>query len=629
MCGIGGVLYFDNSRIVEKSVLKRMSDTIYHRGPDDEGFLIDRNAGLCFRRLSIIDLNTGHQPMSDSKSGLTIIFNGEIYNYRELRERLLRKGYKFKTATDTEVILYLFEEYGVGCLQHLRGMFAFAIWNSLKRQLFCVRDRFGIKPFFYYTDKEKFVFGSEIKVIMKAGNVDQTLSYDALDSYFAFSYISGDLSVYNSVRKLLPGHYMLVSFNGKPDIEISRYWDIKFDPDYSRSEKHWIEEIDNCLSETVKLHMISDVPLGAFLSGGIDSSAIVAFMAKNSSLPVKTFSIGFRNNEINELPYARIIAEKYGCEHHEVIVEPESISVLPKIVSCFDEPFADSSAVPTYFVSKIARENVTVALSGDGGDELFAGYNHYTYLNKLHSFPFHFSSPFFSKVIWSGLHEIIPKSMKGKKASYLFSTGKDYLGAYLYNYSLKERKKMFLHDHDHLKLSNGSELYKVGILKKGFKNDFVTNMQFLDLQTYMVDSILTKVDRTSMMNSLEVRVPLLDHKFAELTFRIPSGMKLKGIEQKYIFKKAVSAFLPEAILNRSKQGFSIPLSEWFRNDLNEYVNDTLLSANPLMSTFLDKKYIRRKVTKNFSKGRNLNAQIWSLVCFEEWLKQHRNLSEIV
>lgn len=629
MCGIGGLLYYDNTRIVEEQLLKRMADTIIHRGPDDEGFYIDRNAGFCFRRLSIIDLSAGHQPMSDSKSGLTIIFNGEIYNFREQREDLQKKGYVFRTATDTEVILYLYEEYGVDCLEYLRGMFAFAIWDSRKKQLFCARDRFGIKPFFYYTDKEKFVFGSEIKVILSAGNVDRTISYEALDSYFAFSYISGDLSVYKSVRKLFPGHYMVVSFNGKPDIQIKRYWDIKFEPDYSKTEQYWTEEIENCLNETVRMHMISDVPLGAFLSGGIDSSSIVAFMAKNSRLPVKTFSIGFADKRYNELPYARTVAEKYGCEHHEVVVEPESISVLPGIISCFDEPFADSSAVATYFVSKIARENVTVALSGDGGDELFAGYNHYTYLNKLHSFPFHINSPFFSKVFWSGLHGILPKDVKGKKASYLFSTGKDYLGAYLYNYSMKDRKKMFLHDHGKVVLSNGSELYKAGLLRDADKTDFISSMQFLDMKTYMVDSILTKVDRTSMMNSLEVRVPLLDHKFAELTFRIPSGMKLKGEEQKYIFKKTVAPLLPEAIMKRSKQGFSIPLSTWFRNDLAEYVNDTLLSSNPRIAEFIDKKFVRRLIKDRLSKEKDVNGQVWSLLCFEEWLKQKNPVSNPV
>jgi asparagine synthase (glutamine-hydrolysing) len=621
MCGIGGMLYYDQNRNVEITGLKKMSDIIYHRGPDDEGFYTDRNAGLCFRRLSIIDLNTGHQPLISEKSGMAIVFNGEIYNFKEKRELLKKKGYVFKTATDTEVILHLYEEYGVQCLEHLRGMFAIAIWDPIKRTLFCARDRFGIKPFFYYSDEEKFVFGSEIKVIINAGKVDTTISYDALDSYFAFGCITGDISIYKSVKKLLPGHYMLLSFKDKISFETHKYWDIKFEPDYSKSERYWMEEIEDCLSETVKLHMISDVPLGAFLSGGIDSSSVVSMMAKNSTQPVKTFSIGFKHKDFNELQFARVVAEKYGCEYNEVIVEPDSISTLPKLVNSFDEPFADSSAIPTYYVSKIARENVTVVLSGDGGDELFAGYSHYSYLNKLHSIPVNLGT--FNKFFWNTINSILPENVKGKNASHLLSIGRDFISAYLNMYSLEERKKMF-HDDIQIDPSNGSELYKVSILKSGLKNDFISNMQYLDLKTYLVDDILTKVDRASMMNSLEVRVPLLDHKFAELTFKIPSGLKFRENEQKYIFKKTMSSFLPESIMTHPKHGFSIPLSLWFRADLNGFVKDTLLSTNSLISNYLNKDYIRKLVEDSSTTEKISNTRIWSLLFFEEWLKQNRH-----
>jgi asparagine synthase (glutamine-hydrolysing) len=572
--------------------------------------------------LSIIDLNTGHQPLTNEDSGVTIIFNGEIYNYVEQRNILVSKGYIFKTATDTEVILHLYEEYGVNCLQYLRGMFGFAIWDKGRQQLFCARDRFGIKPFYYYSDEEKFIFGSEIKAIIKAGDVDRTLSYDALDCYFAFGHIIGDMSIYKSIRKLKPAHYLLLSFKDKVSIEIKKYWEIKFEPDYSKTEDYWIEEIQSCLSETVKLHMISDVPLGAFLSGGIDSSAVVSLMAINSNKPVKTFSIGFQNKEFNELSYARIIAEKYGCEHHEQIIEPESITLLPQLVRSFDEPFADSSAIPTYYVSRMAREKVTVALSGDGGDELFAGYSYYLYMNKLHSFPLNFKTPAINKFLWGSLHKILPDNITGKNASYFLSRNKDYLSAYLFTFSIDERKKMFLDDNLPENFLNQSELYKVDILKKGAENDFITNMQYLDLQTFMVDSVLTKVDRSSMMNSLEVRVPLLDHKFAELTFRIPSKLKFTGDEQKFIFKKAMSFYLPESILNHSKHGFSVPLSYWFKDDLNEYVNDVLLSQNPQSSSYLDKKFIKKIIDDNASGVRLSPTRIWALLFFEEWLKQN-------
>ncbi len=393
MCGIVGTLNFDKEKLVDSAVLKRMTDILFHRGPDDEGFYIQQNIGLGFRRLSIIDLNTGHQPLANSNNSVYIVFNGEIYNYQEQREILKKKGYQFKTLTDTEVILHLYEEYGVDCLQYLRGMFAFAIWDNNKKQLFCARDRFGIKPFYYYLDSQKFVFGSEIKAILKNEEIDKTLSYDAIDSYFTFGYITSDISIYKNIKKLQPGHYLLISFKDKVSIDIQRYWDIYFEPDYSKSQDQWKEEIESCLLETVKLHMISDVPLGAFLSGGIDSSSVVAMMAKNSNRPIKTFSIGFKEQKYNELIYAREIAVRYGCEHYEQIIEPESISLLPSLVSAFDEPFADSSAIPTYFVSKLAREHVTVALSGDGGDELFAGYSIYNYLNRINTSFFNSNKP--------------------------------------------------------------------------------------------------------------------------------------------------------------------------------------------------------------------------------------------
>jgi asparagine synthase (glutamine-hydrolysing) len=623
MCGITGTVYLDKNRQAETSVLKRMTSTIYHRGPDDEGIYVSNNAGLGFRRLSIIDLNTGHQPLTNNNSSVTIVFNGEIYNFLEQREILLKKGYVFKTATDTEVILHLYEEYGVDCLQYLRGMFAFAIWDNNNQQLFCARDRFGIKPFYYYTDKEKFVFGSEIKSILEAGNIDRTLSSDALDSYFAFGYITSDLSIFKSIKKLQPGHYLLLSFKEKITIDIKRYWEIKFEPDFSRRDEQWMEDIEACLSETVKMHMISDVPLGAFLSGGIDSSSVVAMMAKNSSFPVKTFTIGFKEKEYSEMEYAREVAKKYGCEHYEQIVEPESIGLLPKLVHAYDEPFADTSAIPTYYVSKMAREHVTVALSGDGGDELFAGYDSYLSLTKFHAYPFNFKSAYLNNLLWGNIHKILPENLKGKNASYFLSRNKEEIGAYIYLWSIEERKKLFLNDQNSGNLSSATELYKVELLKRGKNIDFISNLQYLDLQTYMVDSVLTKVDRASMMSSLEVRVPLLDHKFAELSFKIPSHLKLRLKEQKFIFKKAMSSYLPENILKHPKQGFGIPLSVWFKDDLKLYVRDVLLSQNSLLSSYLDKKYIKKVVEANTTGMKDMSSRMWSLLFFEEWLKQNK------
>lgn len=621
MCGITGKIFFSKERNIEKAELKQMADVIQHRGPDDEGFYINKNVGLGFRRLSIIDLQTGHQPLSNDDGSKWIIFNGEIYNFVELRDELIKKGYSFKTKTDTEVILKMYEEYGVHCVDFLRGMFGFAIWNDEKKQLFCARDRFGIKPFYYYKDNEKLVFGSEIKSILKSGNVDKSLSDDALDSYFAFGYITSDLSIYKEIKKLQPAHYLLLSFAPEARIEIEKYWEILFEPDDSKTEQQWCEEIESALSESVKLHMIADVPLGAFLSGGIDSSSVVAIMAKNSNQPIKTFSIGFKEQKYNELQFAREVAEKYHCEHHEEIVEPESMSLLPKLVGAYDEPFADSSAIPTYYVSKLARKYVTVVLSGDGGDELFAGYNSYKHLKRVYSDIFNLRSPSLNKFFWGNVYKLIPEYSKGKTRTYYYSKDRNLIPAYQNVWSRAERKRLLLNyglvDHQ-----NTSEYFKERILKGRPDYDFISNMQNLDLQTYMVDSILTKVDRASMLNSLEVRVPLLDHKFSELSFKIPWNLKFNRGEQKYILKKAMMPYLTSNILNHPKQGFGVPLEFWFKDDLKEYVNDTLLSLNSKLSRFLNKKYVSEIIHKNQSSTKDFSSRIWPLIFFEEWLRQN-------
>jgi len=622
MCGITGKAFFDSSRNIYQGELKKMTDSIYHRGPDDEGFYIEKNIGLGFRRLSIIDIKSGHQPLSNEDGTVWIVFNGEIYNYKELQNDLMKQGHVFRTNCDTETIVHLYEQYGTDCLKYLRGMFAFVIWDSKKQQLFCARDRFGIKPFFYYADNEKFVFGSEIKAILKSDEIDNTLSYEALDSYFAFKYITSDLSIYSHIKKLQPSHYLLLTFKNKINIEIKRYWNINFEPDYSKTEKQWTEEIVASFSESVKLHMVSDVPFGAFLSGGIDSSSVVAMMAKNSTQPIKTFSIGFKHHASNELKYAQEIAKKYGCEHHERIIEPESISLLPKMVSAFDEPFSDSSAIPTYYLSKIARESVTVALSGDGGDELFAGYTSYTKFKNIYSSAFNFNSPAANKLIWGNFYKLIPQSVKGKGIAYFLSQNKKHLGAYLTDWTIDERQKLLLKNLPRIRYEKASELYKIDILEKETQQDFISNLQYLDLRTYMVDDILTKVDRASMMSSLEVRVPFLDHKFAELSFKIPHNLKLKGNEKKYILKKSMRGHLSANILNHPKEGFGIPLSLWFKNDLKEYINDTLLCQNPLLSNYLDKYYVRKIVEDNTKGRRDFSSKIWSLLFFEEWLKQN-------
>ncbi len=624
MCGITGILNLDKNKPVDEASIRKMAASIIHRGPDDEGFYINQNVGFGFRRLSIIDLSTGHQPISNEDGTIWIIFNGEVYNYPELRKSLISRGHQFKTKTDTETIVHLYEEYGKDCVQHLRGMFAFAIWDDNKKQLFCARDRFGIKPFFYYIDFDRFVFGSEIKTILNAGKVNQDLDFAALDSYLTYKYITDDRTIYQSIKKLKAGHTLEISWKGnQPDFRIQKYWDLHCQPDNSKTELQWCEALEIILSDAVQMRLISDVPLGAFLSGGIDSSVVVALMAQHSSKPVKTFSIGFPEKEFNELPYAREVSKKYGTEHYEQIVEPESVSLLPKLVATYDEPFADASAIPTYYVSKFAREHVTVVLSGDGGDELFAGYNTYPRLSRLHKY--NRLPHVFNKAFWGAVHEVIPNKIKGKRASYHLSKHRKEVGAYFALWMQSERKRLY---HPELWDSlNGTtaENYKKMLLQDANGADFLFKMQALDIKTYMVDDILTKVDRASMMNSLEARVPILDHKVAELSARIPSKFKLKGNQKKYIFKKAFGKYLPDSVLNHKKQGFSVPMKMWFKDSLKEYVNDRLNAQNTSLSYYLNMKYVQQIVDDHHKGMRDMNEKIWSLIFLDAWLEQKKEI----
>ena len=615
MCGITGKVYFDKNKKVNANELKSMADVIRHRGPDDEGYYIDENVGLGFRRLSIIDLKTGHQPLSNSNDTIWITFNGEIYNFKELRYTLEKKGYQFKTNTDTEVIINLYQEYGEKCVDHLRGMFAFVIWDGIKKQLFGARDRFGIKPFYYYIDEEKFVWASEIKSIAVSEKIKKDIHIESLDYYFAYGYMPRETSIFEKVKKLTPGHYFILKpFEGKK-LEIKSYWEIKFEPDYSKSEAYWKESIYDCLNEAVKMRMISDVPLGAFLSGGVDSSIIVALMSLNSERPVKTFSIGFKEEKYNELHYARVISDYFKTSHHEFIVEPDSIDLLPELVHAYDEPLADDSAIPTYYVSKYTREHVTVALSGDGGDELFAGYDSYTKMISLNKIGIN------SKPLFSYLNKLIPDHMFGKGLTYYLSKDKNCIGAYYCLWNDYERRKIFRPELREKLEVNNAENYKIKLLGS-MKGDFLSKLKQLDMQTYMVDDILTKVDRASMMNSLEVRVPLLDHKLAELSFKIPSEFKMRGITKKYILKESFKNILPENFLTQKKRGFSVPMEVWFKGDLRKYSYDTLLPSKYLFE-YVEKKYVKEMLDNHYKGMRNYSEKIWSLLFFEEWLKQNK------
>lgn len=621
MCGIAGQLYFDAECRVSESSLRSMSNTIISRGPDDEGFYLNKNVGLAFRRLSIIDLHTGHQPLCNEDESVWIVFNGEIFNYLDLRRELISKGHVFKTNTDTETIVHLYEEYGVGCVKHLRGMFAFAIWDERNKKLFCARDRFGIKPFYYHLSSDRFVFGSEIKAVMGAGQIPGELDYQALDSFFTYQYITDDLSIYRTIRKLRPSHTLEISLTkSTPETKFTRYWDIRFDPDESKSEAEWCEELDTMLSEAVRMRMISDVPLGAFLSGGIDSSSVVALMAHHSNNPIKTFSIGFKEARFNELEYARAVAKRYGTEHHEQIIEPESIDLLPRLISAYDEPFADSSAIPTYYVSKFAREHVTVALSGDGGDELFAGYDTYPKLLNIHKY--NVLPNRVSRVLWGAVRKCVPPHVKGHGLAYHLSKDRNLVGAYFTVWTQPERVRLFKSELSERIGEDRAEMYKIKLLLQSEANDYLSRMQELDMRTFMVDDVLTKVDRASMLNSLEVRVPLLDHKLAELSFRIPSRLKYKNGQMKYILKKTMGKRLPESVLTHKKQGFTIPLKLWFKDSLKDYVHERLLGENSKLSNYLDMTYVRKIVIDNERGMRTSYQKIWSLIVLDAWLDQN-------
>ncbi|MBJ2172612.1 asparagine synthase (glutamine-hydrolyzing) [Aureibaculum sp. A20] len=615
MCGIAGKIFFDQNRTVSLNELKKMSDVIKHRGPDDEGHYNNSNVGLAFRRLSIIDLHTGHQPLSNFDGSLWITFNGEVYNFKESRLALEKKGYKFRTNTDTEVIVNLYEEYGENCVDHLRGMFAFVIWDDRKKQLFGARDRFGIKPFHYYIDNEKFLWGSEIKSIVAAENVKSSLRLESLDHYFAYGYTPRNQSIYNEIQKLEPGSSFTLRPYEKEKLIIKKYWEISYTPDYTKSEAYWKEALYEELNKAVKMRMISDVPLGAFLSGGVDSSIVVSMMALNSKDPIKTFSIGFKEEKYNELKYAQLVADRYKTDHHEFIIEPESVELLPDLVRAYDEPFADSSAIPTYYVSKYTREHVTVALSGDGGDELFAGYVEYDKMIMLHKKK-HYPKAFFNMV-----NKLIPDHMFGKGMAYYLSKDKNNIAAYFNLWKDYERENLFRADIKNKLEKNYSEGLKIDIINSS-KADFLTKMQQLDMKTYMVDDILTKVDRASMMNSLEARVPLLDHKFAELSFKIPSELKLKGGIKKHILKETFSKILPPGIISHKKQGFAIPLNNWFKDSLKDYAFDELTNSKYLYN-YLEKPMVN-KILNNHQKGkRDYSAKIWNLLFLNEWLKQNK------
>jgi asparagine synthase (glutamine-hydrolysing) len=578
--------------------------------------MVTEAVALGMRRLSIIDLAGGHQPMSGEDGTVTVVFNGEIYNYRELQTELEARGHIFQTNSDTETIVHAYEEYGASCVDRLRGMFAFAIWDKRQRELFIARDRVGKKPLYYtLTPRGTFIFGSELKSLLEHPEARREINVEALDAYLSLGYVPDPLSIFRDVHKLPPGHY-LTFHEGR--ISVRQYWDFQYEVVEARPEEDYLEELRFLLDEAVKLRLVADVPLGAFLSGGIDSSSIVGLMSRHTDRPVKTFSIGFREDSYDELRYARLAASRFHTEHHEFIVTPEICHIVDELAWHLDEPFADSSAIPTYAVSKMAREHVKVVLSGDGGDELFAGYTRYGIERKRSGFA---RLPrLLRHGVMQPLSRNLPHGAWGR--NYLHNIALDPLSRYLDSVSFFNG----LHKHSLYSASFRSQLGGQGRALSLFKEyaarvhseDALDNLLYLDSKTYLPCDILTKVDRMSMAASLEARVPLLDHKLIEFVTRIPSSLKIKGAETKHIFKRAVRGLVPDEILDRPKQGFGLPIQKWINQELRGYIRDVLLDRRTRERGYFNQDYVTLLLDEHDRARRDNTGPLWTLFMLELW-----------
>jgi len=613
VCGIAGIVS-QKHQAIDVEELRAMCAALVARGPDDEGTYVKDGAGLAMRRLSIIDLETGHQPVSNEDGSIWVVLNGEIYNYQQLRSDLERRGHRFATATDTEVIVHLYEEHGADCVQALRGMFAFAIWDSARRRLMLARDRIGIKPLYYGTAAGRFVFASELKALLQLPEVDRRLNWSALAHLLAYGTTPPGESIVDGIHKLEPGHRLRLDPKHEPVIE--RYWELRFQPNERRSEAETIEELRTRLHESIRYHLVSDVPVGAFLSGGIDSSSVVASMAAMATTPIKTFSIGFREQEFDELPYARLIAQRFGTDHHELVLEPDVMDLLDHLAWDLDEPFGDASAITTFMVSRLAGKHVKVVLSGDGGDELFGGYDKYVVEGRDRVARF---LPGSVRALLARTSDALPEDAKGKQ--YLEYLSKPDGERYLHATTL------FRPDHQQRLLTDwareqiGEAQPEQSRLDRLRRHDghWLSVLQELDFRHYLPLDILTKVDRMSMAHSLEARVPLLDHPFVEFAATIPADWKLHRGKTKHIFVKALRGLLPDEVLDRSKKGFGVPLNRWFRGPLRPLVKELLLSDTFRRRGIFDAAYVKRLIERQ-EQGRPLDLHLWTLMSFELWCR---------
>jgi asparagine synthase (glutamine-hydrolysing) len=614
VCGIAGIVRWDGAPILEQEI-RGMCGAIVHRGPDEEGVYIGEGVALGMRRLSIIDLEGGQQPISNEDGTIWIVFNGEIYNYRELRRDLERAGHVFKTDSDTETIVHLYEDMGARCVERLRGMFGFAIWDERKRQLLIGRDRLGIKPMYFAERNGELVFSSELKPILTLPHVPRAVDWGAANHLFTFLSTPSDQSIVHGVRKLEPAS-VLIAQPGRP-LQIQKYWDVEFRPNEKATEAELVEQLREMLTEAVTLHQVSDVPVGAFLSGGLDSSAVVALMAKPAAGRLKTFSIGFAESEFDELPYARQVAQAFGTEHHDLVLRPDAVSIVEDLTWYLDEPFGDTSAIPTYMVSKLASEHVKVVLSGDGGDEIFAGYDKYVVEGRERRYD-RVPSPL--RKMAGAVGSAMPDGMTGRRfLRHLALDGsRRYLDASTM-FRADELRKL-VKPEAYARLSQHDPLAEsLAALRHG-GHDWLSAAQYRDLHTYLPLDILAKVDRATMAHSLEARPPLLDHKLVEFAATVPARFRLRDGTTKYLFKQAMRGILPDGIIDRQKHGFAVPLAKWFRGDLAGFARDVLFSDRCRQRGIFDTQYVERLLQLN-ERGRNLDLQLWTVMSFELWCQR--------
>ncbi len=623
MCGISGFFFASSDHPVDPDVLRSMSGALAHRGPDAEGFWIGPGIGLAHRRLSIIDLEGGDQPIGNEDGTVQVIFNGEIYNYQVLRDELESRGHWFQTRSDTEVLVHLYEEQGENLVERLRGMFAFALWDGAKRRLLLARDRLGIKPLYLYRDEEVLLFGSELKAILAYPGIAREVAPEGVESFLTFGFVPGPNTIFRGIVKLPPAHTLMVGSSGwnRPP---RRYWNLRFEPDRTLCVRQWEELIRAKIDEVVGLHLIADVPVGAFLSGGLDSGSVVASSSRKHAEPIQTFSIGFQERSFNELPLARLVAERYGTRHVEEVITPDAVTLLDELSLYYDEPFADPSAIPTYLVSRLASQSVKVVLSGDGGDEAFGGYSRYAHdlveARLRDRFPVWFRRAVIGPLAraWPAAGWL-PRPLRAKIRLTNLSLEDD--AAYANTLALCRtplRRQLLAHE-----LAAGLGRHDPGrVVRDGYTTghpaDPLAGMIGADIAVVLPDDFLVKVDRASMAHSLEVRPPLLDHELLELAARIPSELKVRGRETKWIFKQACRDRLPEAILRSPKRGFDLPIDSWLRGPLREPVESIVLDPRSRVGSLINQSVARRIFRDHLNGSARHGRILWSLLVLARW-----------